>query len=218
MTTPHPQIGGSHHPTPVLGSMGPSEWGDIYAGRPDWDLGRPQSAFRALADEGALRGRVLDAGCGTGEHVLMCAELGLDVTGVDFTPAALKAAKNKAIDRRLTARFRQHDARKLGDLGESFDLVLDCGLFHVFGDEDRVAYIDSVRSVLVPGGRWYILCFSDQQPGNQGPRRSSRDELTAAFTDGWQLDSIDPRTLDSDHYPDGVQGWLVALTRKEDRC
>jgi pimeloyl-ACP methyl ester carboxylesterase/SAM-dependent methyltransferase len=209
---------GSHHPTHLLGSMGPSQWGDLYAGRPDWDLGRPQSAFRALADEGVFRGRVLDVGCGTGEHVLMCAELGLDVTGVDFAPAALNAAKKKATGRHLTARFLQHDARKLGDLGESFETVLDCGLFHVFGDEDRAAYIDSVRTVLVPGGHYYILCFSDQQPGDQGPRRSSREDLIAAFTDGWQIDSIDPTTLDSDHYPGGVHGWLVALTRKEEPC
>ncbi|MFD2399935.1 hypothetical protein ACFSVJ_28490 [Prauserella oleivorans] len=35
-------------------------------------------------------------------------------------------------------------------------------------DEDRATYVDSVRSVLVPGGRYFMLCFSDQQPGDQG--------------------------------------------------
>lgn len=213
------QRGGSH-PT---GSISPSQWEDMYAGRPDWDLGRPQSAYRALAEEGAIRGRVLDVGCGTGEHVLMCADLGLEVTGVDFAPAALRAAEKKAVDRGLRARFLLHDARKLGDLGESFDTVLDCGLFHILGDEDRAAYIDSVRTVLVPGGHYYILCFSDQQPGEQqpgkqGPRRSSREEITTVFTNGWQIDSINRTTLDSDHYPGGLRGWLVDLIRKEDPC
>ena len=53
------------------------------SGRPPWDIGRPQAAFRELADRDRLVGRVLDVGCGTGEHALMAAERGLDATGVD---------------------------------------------------------------------------------------------------------------------------------------
>jgi hypothetical protein len=34
---------------------------DAYEGTPPWDIGRPQGAFRAIADAGALHGRVLDA-------------------------------------------------------------------------------------------------------------------------------------------------------------
>jgi SAM-dependent methyltransferase len=126
------------------------------------------TAFRALADAGAIRDRVLDVGCGTGEHVHMCAALGLDATGVDYASAALHAAEGNARDRALTARFLLRDARKLADLGESFDTALDSGLFYIFGEKDRAAYIDSVRSVLVHG-RCLMLCFSDQQPGDQGP-------------------------------------------------
>jgi SAM-dependent methyltransferase len=52
----------------------------------------PQPAFLALAEAGAIHGRVLDVGCGTGEHALMCAALGLDATGVDLSGVALHAA------------------------------------------------------------------------------------------------------------------------------
>lgn len=201
-----------------LGSMSASQWDRTYAGRPDWDLGRPQPAFRALASEGVIRGRVLDVGCGTGEHVLMCAALGLDTTGVDIAPAALATAEVKAVDRDLAPRFLLRDARKLADLGEPFDTVLDCGLFHIFNDEDRAAYVDSVRSVLIDGGRYFMLCFSKHQPGDHGPRRITREEITAAFAHGWQIDSIASTTLGSTVEPDGVQGWLVALTRKDDLC
>ena len=45
---------------------------DLYASRPPWDIGHSQPAFKALAEQGVLRGRVLDVGCGTGEHALMC--------------------------------------------------------------------------------------------------------------------------------------------------
>src|SRR5947207_7085148 len=101
---------------------------DMYASPPPWDIGRPQTAFLRLAQAGAIRGRVLDAGCGTGEHTIMAAGLGLDATGIDLSEVALRAAARKARDHGRTARFLRHDARQLADLGESFDTVLDCGL------------------------------------------------------------------------------------------
>lgn len=195
------------------GSMTQAEWNDSYADPPHWDLGRPQPAFRALADDGALQGRVLDAGCGTGEHVLMAAGLGLDATGVDIAPAALRAAERKARDRGSTARFLRCDARRLDELDESFDTVLDSGLFHIFDDEARAAYVASVRSVLRPGGRYFVLCFSDREPGDQGPRRITRTDIDSTFAEGWRIDSVDPATLDSPTDPAGIHGWLIALTR-----
>ena len=57
----------------------------MYGGTPPWDIGRPQTVFQ-LADDGAIIGRVLDVGCGTGEHALLAASLGLDAVGVDPAP------------------------------------------------------------------------------------------------------------------------------------
>jgi cyclopropane fatty-acyl-phospholipid synthase-like methyltransferase len=187
---------------------------DLYASPPPWDIGRPQPAFLALAQAGAIRGRVLDVGCGTGEHVLMCAGLGLDATGIDLAMKALHAAEEKARDRGLTARFVRHDARRLADLGESFDTVLDCGLFHVFTDDDRALFVDGLRSVVPSGGRYFMLGFSDRQPGEWGRVRKLRQgEITASFADGWRVDSIEPATIDITTDPAGIRAWLAALTR-----
>jgi cyclopropane fatty-acyl-phospholipid synthase-like methyltransferase len=189
----------------------------MYAGRPPWDIGRPQAAFVALADAGLIRGRVLDAGCGTGEHVLMCAALGLDATGVDLAQVALRAAQEKARARGLTARFIRQDARHLSELGEIFDTVLDCGLFHLplFTEEDRAGYVASLRSVLGQGGRYFMLCFSDREPGSTGPLRLTQDQIRTAFADGgWQIDSIDPATIEITTDPAGVRAWLVTATRR----
>jgi len=182
-------------------------------GRPPWDIGRPQPAFLALADAGHIRGRVLDVGCGTGEHVLLCAERGLDATGVDVAPTALAAARTKVQQRRLTARFVLHDARRLGDLGESFDTVLDCGLFHIFDGADRAAFVASLHTALVPGGRYLMLCFSDAQPGDTGPHRVTRDEIVTAFRAGWRVDAIEPATIETLTDPDGIQALLATLIR-----
>ena len=188
---------------------------ELYATRPPWDIGRPQPAFLELAARGAIRGRVLDVGCGTGEHVLICAERGLDATGIDLAAPALEAARVKAHERGLSARFLRHDVRRVTELGEVFDTVLDCGLFHMphFTDTDRASYLDNVREVLVSGGRYFLLCFSDRQPGDQAPRRVTRQEIITAFADGWLIDSIEPATIEITTDPAGIRAWLVGATR-----
>ncbi|MGH9098353.1 MAG: class I SAM-dependent methyltransferase [Acidimicrobiales bacterium] len=185
-----------------------------YAGTPPWDIGRPQPAFLELAEGGVLRGRVLDIGCGTGEHALLAARLGHETTGIDTAPTAIAIAEGKARDRGLTVRFLVGDALQLSDLDEEFDTVLDCGLFHVFEDEDRARYVDSLRAVLPPGGRLHMLCFSDRQPGDWGPRRVTQAEIEASFGDGWQVDSIEPSKIDINIDPDGALAWLVSVGRR----
>jgi SAM-dependent methyltransferase len=187
---------------------------ELYTGqRPPWDIGRPQPAFLALAEVGVIRGRVLDVGCGTGEHVLLCADRGLPATGVDLAPTALATAEAKADQRHLTARFLLHDARRLADLAESFDTVLDCGLFHIFDPADRATYVASLHAALEPGGRYVMLCFSDAQPGDDGPHRITRDAIVTAFRPGWRVDAIEPASIEILTDADGIRAWLATLTR-----
>jgi SAM-dependent methyltransferase len=200
-------------------SVNPRTAGDFdafYAGTAPWDIGRPQAAFRRLAESGLLTGRVLDAGCGTGEHALMCAGLGLETTGIDAAPTAIRLAKRKAQERGLDARFIVGDALNLGALGEQYDTVIDSGLFHSFEDDDRSRFVDSLRAAAAAGGRYYLLCFTDQQPGDWGPRRVSQDEIRASFADGWRVDSIEAATFEvvpGTGGPGGALAWLATITR-----
>jgi len=191
----------------------PEDFDALYGGMPAWDIGRPQPAFLALAEAGAIRGRVLDVGCGTGEHALMAAGMGLEATGIDSAPAAIALAEAKARDRGLTAHFLVHDALQLASLDKQFDTVLDCGLFHVLDDDDRCSFVENLRAVIQLGGRYFMLCFSDRQLGSFGPRRINRNEIRASFDKGWQVDSIEPAKLDSRMGPDGILAWLARITR-----
>src|SRR6201981_3500456 len=159
-----------------------------------WDIGRPQSAFVRIADEGRLTGRLLDAGGGTGENALLAASRGADVTGIDIAPTAIARARAKASERGLTARFEVADALDLGRLSLTVDTVIDSGVFHVFGDDDRARYVASLAAVLRPAGDCYLMCFSDRQPGTWGPRRVRADELRTAFSNGWTVESINADT------------------------
>lgn len=67
-----------------------------YDGIPPWDIGRPQMEIIQLAENGEISGRVLDAGCGTGENALYLASLGFEVWGIDGAPSAIEKAKEKA--------------------------------------------------------------------------------------------------------------------------
>src|SRR5271157_6032177 len=88
------------------------------------------------------------------------------------------------------------DALTLTDWTERFDSVLDSGLFHVFSDQDRRRYVEGLATVLKPGGKLFPLCFSNEEPGTQGPRRVSKQELHHAFASGWAVESIHPARLE----------------------
>jgi SAM-dependent methyltransferase len=196
------------------GPRTPDGFGAMYdTGDVPWDIGRPQPAFRALAASGGLHGRVLDAGCGTGEHALLAAARGLPATGVDSAPAAIAIAERKARDRGLGARFLVWDALDLGALGEQFETVLDSGLFHVFDDNDRARYVDSLRAVTAPGAGYHLLCFSDREPGDWGPRRVSRSEIESSFARGWQVESIEPIAFETTLELGAVSAWHASITR-----
>jgi cyclopropane fatty-acyl-phospholipid synthase-like methyltransferase len=180
-----------------------------------WDIGRPQHAFVRLAEAGLLRGRVLDVGCGTGEQTLLAAAHGAKVVGVDVAPTAIERARVKAAERGIAATFDVADALDLGQLGRTFDTVIDSGVFHVFSDEDRPRYVRSLASVLRPAGTCYLMCFSERQPGTFGPRRVRQDELREAFRDGWIVTSITPDTFDikAVNGATGAQAWLATIRR-----
>ena len=174
----------------AIQSIDRAAFAELYAGSAPWDIGKPQRAFVHLEDR--VSGPVLDAGCGTGEHALFFAGRGHRVIGIDFVEEAIRRARAKAADRGLAVQFLVKDATALGGWGERFASVIDWGLFHVFSDDDRRRYVGGLAQVLEPGGRLFLMCFSDEEPGTEGPRRVSRQELYDAFAEGWEVESVRP--------------------------
>ena len=194
-----------------------AEWfEDAYRGTPPWDIGRRQPAFEKLADAGLIASPVLDAGCGTGENALFLAARGFEVVGLDAVASAVEAARAKAAERGMRAEFLVHDALDLGELGRTFQTVIDSGLFHTFGDVERARYVAALAEVQRPGGLYHVLCFSDAEKGEGGPRRVTRAELRAAFgRPPFIVRSIDPEHLSTrDGRP--REAWLASVERVQD--
>jgi SAM-dependent methyltransferase len=191
-------------------------WDDSYAGpAPPWDIGRPQPAFLRLAEGGSFVGRLLDAGCGTGEHTILAAGHGARVLGIDLSPRAIGVAAGKAAQRGVDARFEVLDARDLPALGETFDTIIDSGLFHVFDGADCASYVRALHEVLRPDGHLHLMCFSDRQPGDWGPRRVTEEELRRSFEVGWRVRSLtsDRFALNPGPGPLHAEAWLADIVR-----
>lgn len=187
---------------------------EIYrGGAPAWEVGRPQPEVVALAEGGFFTGRVLDIGCGTGENALMLASRGLDVLGIDQIEPAVQQARDKAAQRKLSTRFKVHDALNLVALGETFDTVLDSAVFHGFSDSERPRYATSIASVLRPAGRMAMICFSEAETREGGPRRVTQQEIRDTFSTGWAIDEIRPIRYAAHLYADGARCWLTLMRR-----
>lgn len=186
---------------------------ESYRGTPPWDIGRPQTEYVRVADEGGIRGKVLDVGCGTGEHVIFFSGLGNEAWGLDLAPLAIEKARKKAAERGSRAKFLVGDALHLDKLGQRFDTITDCGLFHTFSDGERNIFTRSLKAALNRSGTYYMLCFSDREPDDWGgPRRVSRDEITGTFGRGWKVNYVREARISTTFNEDGGRGWLSSVT------
>jgi SAM-dependent methyltransferase len=162
----------------------------MYSGKAPWDIDKPQPTFVEVADQ--VKGSVLDAGCGTGENAIFFVRRGHAVLGIDYLEFPIQAAKRKAQERGALAEFLCWDALTLTTFDRQFDSVIDSGLFHCFSDDDQKRYVAGLTHITRPGGRLFLMCFSDAEPGTIGPRRISQAALRSAFAANWTIEVVRP--------------------------
>ena len=122
-------------------------------------------APEALRPPGAAAARAIDLGCGAGGVALELAEVGFDVTGVDFSRIALAkartAAENRGIDRQRI-RFLKGDLTSghIPGVEGPFDLLVDYGTLDDLDADGRQAMARYVTSLARPGSRFFLYAFS----------------------------------------------------------
>jgi SAM-dependent methyltransferase len=194
-------------------------WDASYTDGPaPWDVGHAQPAVVRAAARGAFRGRVLDAGCGSGVHALHLAALGLPVVGVDVAATALRLAREQATAQGLpteSVEFVEADALQLERLGRRFDSVLDCGLFHALDEEERRRYVAGLAAVTEPGADLTVLCFRDDG-ADAGPHPVAEADLRRAFGpgSGWAISSLEAERIETRYHERGAPAWLATVRRR----
>ncbi len=96
-----------------------------YAGEvPYYSTADLRAAEKKYLSEIKRGSSILDLGCGSGRFSIGAAIKGFEVTGVDITPAAIKACKDRAKKKKLdNAHFLVGDMTKLPFKDNSFDYV-----------------------------------------------------------------------------------------------
>ncbi len=64
--------------------------------RAPWDIG-PRRELVEVVESGRIKPcKAIDLGCGTASNAIFLAQHGFDVTGTDYSPAAISSVKNAA--------------------------------------------------------------------------------------------------------------------------
>lgn len=176
--------------------------------------------------DGAPERSVIDAGCGTGEHVAFFARRGVRAVGLDRSEAMIAAAKDH--EEAGTGRFALGDAMEaraaLGD-EPSFGLAVCLGnmLPHIPAEADLARFLTSLHEVLLPGGLLLIQILNYEGilatgrrylPVNLRPGDDGKEivflRLISPVEDGRVL--FFPATLELD--PDAENPLTVAMSRR----
>lgn len=119
----------------------------------DWDAQRYDTGFGFVTAYGTelldlldLKppARIIDIGCGTGEHASQLARRGFEMTGVDADDAMLARARESHPE----VRFVAGDAQVL-DLGETFDGAFSNAALHWM--PDQAGALRSIRAIVREG-------------------------------------------------------------------
>jgi len=137
----------------------------------DEELGK--SYYRILKEVSAGHAlKVLDIGCGPGVASMFLADLGNDVTAVDWSDGMLDCARKNSIDKGFEIIFLKMNAQELEFEDESFDLVISSRLVWNLPDPLK-AYSEWLRVLKKGGcmvlydGNYFLEKDSDTESGSE---------------------------------------------------
>ncbi|HTO10533.1 MAG TPA: methyltransferase domain-containing protein [Candidatus Binatia bacterium] len=146
-------------------------WEGLYAtGGDGWELGGPAPPLvDFVRTTPPPRGRVAVVGCGRGHDARFLAAQGYDVTAVDFSTAALEAARALARRDDVRVTFEQRDIFTLPQShARAFDGVWEYTCYCAIDPRRRREYVDVMRAIVRPGG-WLLGCFFPLRAQTAGP-------------------------------------------------
>jgi SAM-dependent methyltransferase len=181
------------------------------------DSGKPDIHLRRFIEGSKIpKCKALEVGCGTGTNVIWLAKLGFDVVGLDLSPMAIKRAKVKASEAKVSCQLLAADIMMDPVPGSPFGLIFDRGCFHVFDEyQEQTQFAKRVAELLEEDGIWLSLIGSaDGPPRDTGPPRLSAEEIVAAAEPHFEVLNLKSTTFDEADLAH-IRAWILYARRRE---
>ena len=129
-----------------------------------WDRGSASPQLLAWLDSGDLQPcRIAVPGCGSGWEVAELARRHFDVTGIDYTAAAVERTRALLHGRSLSAEVIQADVLRYQP-DESFDAIYEQTCLCAIHPDFWFQYARQLRAWLKPGGSLWVLFMQMIRP------------------------------------------------------
>jgi cyclopropane fatty-acyl-phospholipid synthase-like methyltransferase len=128
--------------------------------------------------------RVLDVGCGNGNHVLFFAEQGFSTAGVDVSKSAIELARQRATERGLDVDLEVGDAADLPWESEMFDLVVSDGVLDHVSFSQAKSILAEIQRVSTPGA--YLFLSLRSAADSEWGRGEKVEENTYILQEGYE--------------------------------
>lgn len=157
-----------------------------------WDQALPPPEIIAFA-EGAPSGRALDLGCGTGRASIYLARRGWICDGVDFIPAAVDLARERAAAAGVEdrTRFSVASVAHLDEFEPSYDLAIDVGCMHNLRGDDLVSYAAGVARLARPGGHYLLFAHLADETDGATSARLTEPDIRALFDGAFTFERVE---------------------------
>lgn len=181
---------------------------------------------------------VLDIGCGGGNNLFFVAEMGLNAYGIDGSENAIKIANRRFKDKKLSAQLFIGDFIELPYESNFFDMVIDRHSLCCTDKIDIQRTIDEVKRVLIPGGVFFSLSYSDDHTSslngiktkngitkgiNKGSLQGfgdlsffSQKEIENLFSKGFKINSLRYRVSKNVHEREIHSEWEIQVQKDID--
>jgi cyclopropane fatty-acyl-phospholipid synthase-like methyltransferase len=132
--------------------------------RAPWDIG-PRKELVEVVESGRIQPcKAIDLGCGTASNAIFLAQHGFEVTGTDYSPAAIALCQQRGAAAGVTVNWIEDDLTELRHVRGPFDFLVDWGVYDDLSQPNRRAYLRNVLPLTPAHSRFLIYV-------HQWPRR-----------------------------------------------
>lgn len=157
-----------------------------------WDLGQAAPPLMDFFAERSCTGKLVVLGCGHGHDAIFLAQRGFTVTGVDFAPSAIAAARQFAQQANVILKLLQANIFDLpATYPQQFDVVFEHTCFCAIAPEQRPDYVRVAASILKPQGILYGIFFTHNRDGGP-PFGSTPQGIRDLFAPHFDILSLEP--------------------------